>query len=114
MGGEDRVRPIGCDQFEMSENLTLSNLKVRRGFRPGIKKPAKALHGWVLRRRVFSFSPNTVDWCRQTTVKWQKEFKLDWEQMITSLKQLLYRTVYRVGTVRTVLFGPCRGLKYHI
>jgi len=34
--------------------------------------------------------------------------------MINSLKQLLYRTVYRVGTVRMVLLGPCRGLKYHI
>jgi FkbM family methyltransferase len=34
--------------------------------------------------------------------------------MITSLKRLLYRTVYRVGTVRTVLWGPCRGLIYHI
>ena len=34
--------------------------------------------------------------------------------MITSLKRLLYRTVYRVGAARTVLFGPCRGLKYHI
>jgi FkbM family methyltransferase len=34
--------------------------------------------------------------------------------MISSFKRLLYSTLYRVGSVRTVLFGPCRGLKYHI
>jgi FkbM family methyltransferase len=34
--------------------------------------------------------------------------------MITLLKRFLYATAYRVGTPRTVLFGPCRGLKYHI
>lgn len=30
------------------------------------------------------------------------------------LKPLLIRTVYRAGTVRTILFGPGRGLRYRI
>lgn len=34
--------------------------------------------------------------------------------MINLIKRVLYSTILRVGSTRTVLLGPCRGIKYRI
>jgi FkbM family methyltransferase len=36
------------------------------------------------------------------------------EIIIRAVKPLARRTIYRDGAIRTILFGPCRGMKYRI